>query len=121
MNPLPTLDRSVLDQLHEALGYDATVLCKIIDSYLDGLADRVAAIRAAVGDPGKLGRVAHALASPSATLGVRSIAEPCLAIERAVDEGQARSPEVEHLVESVVGAVDQVRLDLDGWLDTWRN
>jgi HPt (histidine-containing phosphotransfer) domain-containing protein len=115
---IPTVDSRVLEQLHVALGHDTTVLRQIIDNYLGVIDTRVEALRDAVDEPAKLARAAHALASPSATLGVRSIAEPCLAIERAIEDGDTKDGRIATLMASVEAAVDPVRDALGSWLAT---
>jgi HPt (histidine-containing phosphotransfer) domain-containing protein len=112
----PTVDSRVLEQLHSALGHDTAVLQQIIDNYLGVIDTRVATLRDAADEPAKLARAAHALASPSATLGVRSIAEPCLAIERAVEDGDAKDGRIAMLMASVEAAIDPVRQALRSWL-----
>jgi HPt (histidine-containing phosphotransfer) domain-containing protein len=110
------VDPRVLEQLHDAFGGDSSVLRRVIDNYLAGLDNRVAALRQAQSEPGTLSRAAHSLASPSATLGVRSIAEPCLAIERAVDDGRIDSVQFDALVDAVERAVEPARDALNSWL-----
>jgi HPt (histidine-containing phosphotransfer) domain-containing protein len=115
MSSSPAVDSRVLEQLHVALGHDTAVLEQIIDSYLGVIDTRFGALREAI-EPAKLGRAAHALASPSATLGVRSIAEPCLAIERAVEDGETKDGRIATLMATVEAAIDPVRHALRSWL-----
>jgi HPt (histidine-containing phosphotransfer) domain-containing protein len=112
----PAVDPSVLEKLHEAFGGDTSVLRRVIDNYLAGLDNRVAALRRACGEPATLGRAAHSLASPSATLGVRSIADPCRAIERAMDDGRVDTSQLDALVQEVEQAVEPARDALANWL-----
>jgi HPt (histidine-containing phosphotransfer) domain-containing protein len=116
MSSSPAVDSRVLEQLHVALGHDTAVLEQIIDSYLGVIDTRFGALREAIDEPAKLGRAAHALASPSATLGVRSIAEPCLAIERAVEDGETKDGRIATLMATVEAAIDPVRHALRSWL-----
>lgn len=74
------LDRTVLDRLLASVGGDLTILRPVIERYLAELDGRVQAVRTAAG-PGHLARAAHALASPSATLGVQQVARLCRRIE----------------------------------------
>ncbi len=74
------LDRTVLDRLLASVGGDLTILRPVIERYLAELDGRVQAVRSATG-PGPLARAAHALASPSATLGVQQVAQLCRRIE----------------------------------------
>jgi HPt (histidine-containing phosphotransfer) domain-containing protein len=112
----PAVDHRVLDQLHVALGGDTDVLRRVIDSYFLGLPARLDALREAGADLGRLCRAAHGLASPSATLGVRAIADPCLALERALDEGKPSSTFIAEHLESIEKAIEPASLALRGWL-----
>jgi HPt (histidine-containing phosphotransfer) domain-containing protein len=110
------LDHRVLDQLHVALGGDMGVLRKVIDSYFSCLPGRLEALRDAVGDPGLLCRAAHGLASPSATLGIRAIADPCLALERAIDEGRPTEAFIAAHMAHIEEAIDPASKALRHWL-----
>ncbi len=113
-----TLDGSILDQLHSALGHDTAVIRNIIDNYMAGMPDRLSALNnAAANDPALLERAAHALASPSATLGVRAIAEPCIALERAVENGRPSAECVAGLIERIEAAVEPAYAALRSWLE----
>lgn len=117
MPPAP-VDGTVLDQLHSALGGDTALLQRVIDNYLDGMDGRLEALRRAVErEPKNLERAAHALASPSATLGVRCIAEPCMAIERAVEAGRPPRDLIAQLLGKVEAAVEPARTALRSWLE----
>ncbi|MFM7535333.1 MAG: Hpt domain-containing protein [Acidimicrobiales bacterium] len=82
------LDRTVLDRLLASVGGDLTILRPVIERYLAELDGRVQAVRTAAG-PGHLARAAHALASPSATLGVQQVARLCRRIEELGGTGGA--------------------------------
>jgi HPt (histidine-containing phosphotransfer) domain-containing protein len=112
------VDNRVLDQLHVALGGDTSVLRRVIDSYFAGLPARLDALRVAGTDLGLLGRAAHGLASPSATLGVRAIAEPCLALERALDEGKPTTEFITTHLAAVEAAIEPASAALRGWLES---
>lgn len=112
------VDNSVLDQLHVALGGDTAVLRRVIDSYFAGLPARLDALRAAGMDLGLLSRAAHGLASPSATLGVRAVAEPCLALERALDEGKPTHEFITQHLATIEAAIDPASTALRDWLES---
>ena len=112
------VDNRVLDQLHVALGGDTAVLRRVIDSYFAGLPARLEALRGAGTDLGLLSRAAHGLASPSATLGVRAVAEPCLALERALDEGQPSTEFITEHLAAIEAAIDPASAGLRTWLES---
>lgn len=111
------VDHRVLDQLHVALGGDTSVLRRVIDSYFVGLPARLQALRDAGTDLGLLSRAAHGLASPSATLGVRALADPCLALERALDEGKPTPEFIKAHLVTVEAAIEPATAALRAWLE----
>jgi HPt (histidine-containing phosphotransfer) domain-containing protein len=111
------VDFQVLDQLHTAFGGDVTPIRRVIESYFSGLPARLAALRTAGEDLALLSRAAHGLASPSATLGVRAIAEPCLALERVIDEGRPDAVVVASHLASIEAAIDPSSKALHHWLN----
>lgn len=110
------VDHRVLDQLHVALGGDTAVLRRVIDSYFSGLPGRLQALHGAGTDLALLCRAAHGLASPSATLGVRAIADPCLALERALEEGKPSAMFIAEHLACIERAVEPSSEALRGWL-----
>ena len=116
--PVTAVDGAVLDQLSDSLGGDVELIRRVIDRYLEGMDDRVQALREACDhEPTALERAAHALASPSATLGVRCIAEPCMALEKVAEEGKPPQHVVRQLVTSIENAVEPARQALRNWLE----
>ncbi len=114
----PAFYNCVLDHRHGARGGPTSVLRRVIDSYFAGLPARLDALRAAGTDLGLLGRAAHGLASPSATLGVRAVAEPCLALERALDEGKPTNEFITEHLATIEAAIDPSSAALRDWLES---
>ena len=83
------LDRELLAQLVADLG-DAAIVRNLIATYLDELDHRHVAVVDAVAtrDTNKVSYAAHALVSPSRTLGVVGIAGPSRAIEVMAKNGR---------------------------------
>jgi HPt (histidine-containing phosphotransfer) domain-containing protein len=106
------LDRTVLDRLLASVGGDLGILQAVIERYLAELDGRLQAVRGAAG-PGHLARAAHALASPSATLGVQQVAQLCRRIEEL---GGAGGGDVHAAVEALEAAARAVPVALQDWL-----
>ena len=108
------LDHALLAQLVADLG-DAAIVRGLIATYLGELDFRHAAIVEAVGlrDTNKVAFAAHALVSPSRTLGVVGVAGPARAIEVMAKNGKLDSAEAElaRLREVIPRAV----IALQGW------
>jgi len=109
------IDRRVLDGLAVELG--PTVIGKVIGVYLAELDGRLGHIHECRDDPARLARAAHALASPSATLGVWAVADPCRALEQSIEDGDATPERVTTLVAEIDAAIDPTRITLDRWID----
>jgi HPt (histidine-containing phosphotransfer) domain-containing protein len=109
------VDVRVLDRLQESVGGDAGIVRSVIERYLLELDGRLDALRAASTDSGQLVRAAHALASPSATLGVRGVADPCLELERLGERGGGDADEVARLTACVEDAARQAMAQLRAW------
>jgi HPt (histidine-containing phosphotransfer) domain-containing protein len=77
------LDRHVLARLVEDLGGDGDTVRSLFDMYLQQLPGRLDAVAAAVstGERDGIAFSAHALRSPSATLGLRAVAEASAELE----------------------------------------
>ena len=84
------LDTDLLTRLEEDLGGDAATVRLLIATYLGELESRRLAIIEALasGDVSKVAYAAHALVSPSRTLGVVSLAGPARAIEVMAKNGR---------------------------------
>jgi two-component system sensor histidine kinase/response regulator len=80
------VDTSVLERLCGAVG-DTAVVRAVVDRYLVELPGRLAAVREAA-NGAQLARAAHALASPSATIGARAVADVCRALEELGESGR---------------------------------
>lgn len=78
-----------LRELEEDSG--RSVVAQLITIYLDGAADYVDNLRAAVGrgDIAETGRLAHGFKGSSATVGAASVARACAALEEAAIGGAA--------------------------------
>ncbi len=112
------IDHVVLDRLYEGVGRDLGVIEQVIERYLSELEGRIDGLRSARREPMQLSRAAHALASPSVTLGVRVIAEPCLSLERSLEEGPVSVDYIDTCIGHIAAAVPDVRTDLATWLNT---
>ena len=93
----PVLDEALLDELAENLGGRALV-DQMLVVYRSGLADRLAALRAAA-DPDALRDAAHALRSPSTGFGIARLAARLRRVETA-----ARAGRMAHLGASLLAA-----------------
>jgi HPt (histidine-containing phosphotransfer) domain-containing protein len=80
------VDTTVLERLCAAVG-DTAVVRAVVDRFLAELPGRVAAVREAA-NGAQLARAAHALASPSATIGARVVADVCRALETLGESGR---------------------------------
>ena len=109
------IDRRVLDGLETELG--PAVVGKVIGVYLGELDHRLAAVHDALHDLHRLARAAHALASPSATLGVWAIADPCRTLEQSIEDGEATPEQITALVADIDQAVAPTRVTLDRWVE----
>jgi HPt (histidine-containing phosphotransfer) domain-containing protein len=111
----PGIDRRVLDGLAHELG--PAVVGKVIGTYLAELDHRLAHLHECVGEPARLARAAHALASPSATLGIWAIADPCRALEQSIEDGEATPARTAALIAGIDAAADPTRVSLDRWVE----
>ncbi len=82
----PVLDEALLDELAENLGGRA-IVDQMLVVYRRGLADRLAALRAAT-DPDALRDAAHALRSPSAGFGIARLAARLRRVETVARAGR---------------------------------
>jgi HPt (histidine-containing phosphotransfer) domain-containing protein len=88
--PTDPIDAVTWAGLLELMGADGTdVMAELIDSYLEDTTGRLAEIRAAhrSGDAMRLRRSAHALRSPSASLGAWAVAGLCAEVEEGLRHG----------------------------------
>ena len=111
----PGIDRRVLDGLATELG--PTVVGKVIGVYLAELDGRLGHIHDCRHDPARLARAAHALASPSATLGIWAVADPCRTLEQTIEDGDAPPDRIATLMAEIDAAADPTRVTLDRWID----
>lgn len=100
--PDPPLDPGVLAELRALGGEEAdAMVAELVGLYQEDAAVLVATIRAtaAAGDAPGLANAAHALRSPSATLGALPLAECCRRVELAArGEGLASTDQIEPLL-----------------------
>lgn len=89
------IDVTRLDQLLTELDDDHELIAMVIDTYVDQLDPRVAAIRTALatGDPKQVSETAHALKSSSITLGVSGVASPAAQLETEARSGSLENAE----------------------------
>ena len=109
------IDTQVLDRLCNDVGDDRELVRSVIGAYLERIDERCAAIRTAIAarEPDAVVLAAHALASPSLTVGVRAVFAPVRAIEdlaRFGDMGEA-----EELLGLVESRLPEVRQALSAW------
>jgi HPt (histidine-containing phosphotransfer) domain-containing protein len=109
------IDRRLLEGLVAELG--PAVIGKVIGTYLAELDKRLDHLHECIGEPARLARAAHALASPSATLGVWAIADPCRALEQAIEDGDATAERTAILIAEIDAAAPPTRVSLDRWID----
>jgi HPt (histidine-containing phosphotransfer) domain-containing protein len=98
-----------LDALTDDVG-DRDIVVTIVTTYLTELDGRIVAIEQA-SDADVRRRVAHALKSPSATLGVRAMANLAAAIE-----DDPADPAVASLVDQLRAVEPNVRAALTAWI-----
>ncbi|MFN2506596.1 MAG: response regulator [Acidimicrobiales bacterium] len=72
---------------------DPAFLRDLIDDYLETAASQLAELRAALGDPTTMRRVAHSLKGASATLGAIEVASACAALEVSAAAGRFTGPD----------------------------
>jgi HPt (histidine-containing phosphotransfer) domain-containing protein len=94
-SPQDPIDAAVWSELLDLAGADAPMMiAELIDSFVDDAEHQLEGMRSAAmrGDREALRRCAHALRSPSASLGATLLAELCRQLEQSIlecdDKGQ---------------------------------